>query len=103
MVIRRLDERLYEVETSHGTLRRNRVQLRKTGEVAPDIEQNLMVDPFTGLYAKVITLRYILIVTVYLNGHVMFNYILYLLVLIFNGYERFQNTLSIYLILLGVI
>ena len=46
VVRRRLDERSYEVETSHGTLRRNRVQLRKTDEVAPDIEQNLtMVDP----------------------------------------------------------
>ena len=29
VVRRRLDERSYEVETSHGTLRRNRVQLRR--------------------------------------------------------------------------
>lgn len=38
VVTKRLDERSYEVETSLGTLRRNRVHLTKTAESTPTSE-----------------------------------------------------------------
>ncbi len=36
VVLRRLDERSYEIETPSGTFRRNRIDLRKTPEKPPE-------------------------------------------------------------------
>ncbi|CAB4004970.1 Transposon Ty3-G Gag-Pol poly [Paramuricea clavata] len=44
VVQKRLDQRSYEIETPHAILRRNRVQLRKTNEASPDIEQRSAMD-----------------------------------------------------------
>ena len=48
MVTKRLDERSYEVETTSGTLRRNRVHLKKTSEppvTANQIAENYLMTP----------------------------------------------------------
>ncbi len=36
MVLKRLDERSYEIETRSGTFRRSRIDLRKTPELLPE-------------------------------------------------------------------
>ena len=39
VVLRRLDERSYKIETPSGTFRRNRIDLRKTQEIPPEPSQ----------------------------------------------------------------
>ncbi len=45
VITKRLDERSYEVETDSGTLRRNRVYLRKTSEPEPDVHDVAVETP----------------------------------------------------------
>jgi hypothetical protein len=49
VVRKRLDQRSYKIETPHGILRRNRVQLKKTNEAFPDSEQRSAMDNSTPL------------------------------------------------------
>ncbi len=49
VVRKRLDQRSYEIEMPRGIIRRNRVQLRKTNEASPDVEQRSAIDNSTSL------------------------------------------------------